>query len=81
MPTFTSVKKDLRFRAFIILLVPIAVFIFMGGWLLCWMGNQLDRESIQTTLKKTTVTEGGATDECVEVGLIEDLMEEQLENI
>ena len=63
----------LRRRASTILLLPIAVFIFMIGWVLIQMEKQQDKRRI-----KAPVTEQGTTDEYLEVGIIEDLMEKTL---
>ncbi len=65
----------LRRRAlFIIPFIPIMLFIFMGGWVLYWMGKRLN------SARELAVTESSETCEGVEVGLIEELMEQQLKD-
>jgi hypothetical protein len=60
-----------------ILFLPIAIFIFMIGWSLQWIG-QKQNESRVKKHQRDTVVNDGTTDECVEVRVIEDLMKEVL---
>jgi hypothetical protein len=52
----------------------------MANWVVYWTGRHQNRGIVKTSQRKTTFTKEGTTDECVEVGLIEGLMEKQLEN-
>lgn len=77
--TVTSVQIGLRLRALTILLLPIVVFVFMIGWIFYWMGKQQNRSSIEAPQRKRSASESAdTTEDYVEVGLIEDLMEKQL---
>ena len=77
MPTVYSVKMGLRRRALTILFLPITIVIFVVGWVFYCIGKKQDRGSTKTPYRKTTVTEESTTDEYVEVGLIDDLVEKQ----
>ena len=68
----------LRRGALTILLLPILVLIFVFGWALYWIGEQQNRNRVKTPQKEMIVAKEGTTDENVEVGLIEDLMEKVL---
>lgn len=61
-----------------ILLLPIVIFIFVIGWSLSWIGEQQNRRVVANRAETATAKEGKA-EECVEVGLIENLMEKMLE--
>jgi len=66
----------LRRRASTIFLIPFAIFIFMIGWGLIRIERHQDRGNVETPQnRKPIVAEDSTTDECVEVGIIEDLME------
>jgi hypothetical protein len=68
---------DLLRQILTILFLPIAIFVFMIGWCLQWIG-QKQSESRVIKPQRETVVNDGATDECVEVKVIEELMEEVL---
>jgi len=61
-----------------ILFLPLAVFIFIIGWSLQWLEQAQNKNRVKTAQEESVVTEGGATDECLEVKVIEDLMERLL---
>jgi len=69
---------ELRRRALSILLLPIVIFIFVIGWSLSWIGEKQNKK-LEVARAKTIATEDDTSDECVEVGLIENLMERMLE--
>ena len=51
----------------------------MIGWVLIRMERQQDRGNVETPQnRKPVVAEDSTTDECVEMGIIEDLMERVL---
>ena len=68
---------DLLRQILTVLFLPLAVFLFMIGWSLQWIG-QKQNESIVKMSQKETVVKDGATDECVEVKVIAELMEDVL---
>jgi hypothetical protein len=68
---------DLLRQILTILFLPIAIFIFMIGWSLQWMVQKQNESRVKKSQRETVVNDG-ATDECVEVKVIEDLMEEVL---
>jgi predicted negative regulator of RcsB-dependent stress response len=69
----------LRNRALIILLLPVLVFVFAVGWVLYWAGKRQTNEQ-ETAQKPSGVSKNAdsSEQEFVEIGLIEDLMEEEL---
>jgi hypothetical protein len=68
---------DLLRKILIILFLPIAIFIFMIGWSLQWIGQKQNETRVKKPQRETVVNDG-TSDEYVEVGVIEDLMEEVL---
>jgi Tfp pilus assembly protein PilO len=67
-------------RVLTVLLLPIVVFVFMIGWIFYWMGELQNRSRSEESQRKLGASKSaGATEDYVEVGLIEDLMEKQLE--
>lgn len=65
-------------RSLTILLLPIAVFFFMIGWASYWIGEQQSRNSVKAKQSKFSAQKEEKTEECVEIGIIEDLMEKTL---
>jgi len=72
-----SVNTDLLRQILTVLFLPIAIFIFMIGWSLQWIGQNQNKSRVKTP-QKGTVVEDDITDECVELKVIEDLMEQVL---
>lgn len=68
---------DLLRQILTILFLPIAIFVFMIGWTLQWMGQKQNESRVEKPQRETVVNDGTA-DECVEVEVIEDLMEKVL---
>jgi hypothetical protein len=66
---------DLLRQILTILFLPIAIFIFMIGWSLQWIGQKQSESRVEKPQREAVVNDG-ATDECVEMKVIEDLMEE-----
>jgi hypothetical protein len=61
-----------------ILLLPIVIFIFFIGWSLSWIGEQ-QNSRVAANRAETATSKEGTIEECVEVGLIENLMEKMFE--
>ena len=70
-------NMDLLHQIWTILFLPIAIFIFMIGWSLQWIGQKQNESRVKKPQREMIVNDG-TTDECVEVRVIEDLMEEVL---
>ena len=68
---------DLLRQILTILFVPIAIFFFMIGWSLQWIGQKQNESRVKKP-QREAVGEDGATDQYVEVKVIEDLMEQVL---
>jgi hypothetical protein len=66
---------DLLRQILTILFLPIAIFIFMIGWSLQWIGQKQSESRVEKPIRETVINDG-TTDECVEIKVIEDLMEE-----
>ena len=66
-------------RALSILFLPIVIFIFMVGWVSNWLVNQRNRYNVETLRRHRKATKSNKAIEYVEIGVIEDLMEELLE--
>lgn len=71
-------KCGLRRRALSILLLPIVIFIFIIGWSLSWIGEEHTRNGVKAP-ERETANEESKSDESVEVGLVENLMERMRE--
>jgi hypothetical protein len=73
--------KYLRRRVLTFLLLPIVVFVFMIGWVFYWMGKQQNRSSVKTFESRPGVEDAKSSEEeLVEVGLIEEIMEKEVES-
>jgi hypothetical protein len=68
---------DLLRQILTILFLPIAIFIFIFGSSLQWIGQKQNESRVKKPQRETVVNDG-TTDECVEVKVIEELMEEVL---
>ena len=68
---------DLLRQILTVLFLPLAVFLFMIGWSLQWIGRKQSESRFKLS-QREVVDEDGATDEHVEVKVIEDLMEQVL---
>ena len=68
---------DLLRQILTVLLLPLAVFFFMIGWSLQWIGQKQNESRVRLS-QREVAGEDGATDEQVEVKVIEDLMEQVL---
>jgi hypothetical protein len=63
----------------VVLFLPVAVGVFMVGWVLYWFGQPRNKSGVKTPQGETLVAEDVAADECLEVKVIEGLMERVLE--
>ena len=63
---------DLLRQILTILFLPIAIFLFMIGWSLQWIGQKQNESRVKKP-QREAVSE---TDEYVEIKVIEDLMEQ-----
>jgi hypothetical protein len=72
-----SVNEGLLRQILTVLFLPVAIFIFMIGWCLQWIGQNQSESRVKKP-KRETVVNDGAINECVEVKVIEDLMEKVL---
>jgi hypothetical protein len=68
---------DLLRQILTILFLLIAIFIFMTGWSLQWIGQKQNESRVRKPNREKVVNDG-ATDGCLEVKVIEALMEEVL---
>ena len=68
---------DLLRQILTVLFLPLAVFLFMIGWSLQWIGQKQSESRVKMS-QREVAGEDGATDEQVEVKVIEDLMEQVL---
>jgi hypothetical protein len=68
---------DLLRQILTILFLPIAIFIFMIGWSLQWIGQKQNESGVKKP-QRELIDNDDPTDECVEVRVIEGLMEEVL---
>jgi hypothetical protein len=66
-------------KVLVVLFLPVAVGVFMVGWILYCFGQPRNKSGVKTRQGETLVTEDGAADEGLEVKIIEDLMEKVLE--
>ena len=71
------VSMDLLRQILTVLFLPLAIFFFMIGWGLQWIGQKQNESRVGKPHIETVVNDG-VTDECVEVKVIEALMEEVL---
>jgi hypothetical protein len=72
-----SVNMDLLRQILTIVFLPVAIFIFMIGWIMQCIGQKQIESRVKKPQRETVVNDD-TTDECVEVRVIEDLMEEVL---
>jgi hypothetical protein len=69
-----------RRRIVLILLFPVVIFLFVVGWALCSIGDRETSNKIDTE-KETNINEkekGSAVNSDTEMGLIEEIAEDQL---
>lgn len=71
------VSMDLLRQILTVLFLPLAIFFFMMGWGLQWIGQKQNESRVGKPHRETVVNDG-VTDKCVEVKVIEALMEEVL---
>jgi hypothetical protein len=71
------VSMDLLRQILTVLFLPLAIFFFMIGWGLQWIGQKQSENRVGKPHRETVVNDG-ATDVFVEVKVIEALMEEVL---
>jgi hypothetical protein len=72
--------ESVRNRIITILLFPVIAFIFMIGWILYWIGKHQPntKEEPQKSLNRIAKDAEETEEDTIEVGLIEELDEEQV---
>ena len=65
-------------RVIVFMFLPVAVTVFLVGWVLYWIGEMFGRRSARTFQERSRVSEESESHGYIEVGLVEELMEEFL---